>query len=224
MCFASDWVANQFYLKLRLVKLLRVASLILSTSGDVELSALRGYWFVTVSHMILSSGGSFECRWLDTGDKFKITLPESKSYTFKSDADASLACQDDLSVYCVPRARNQATIDSMSSPYLFFQMASGPRHRINKDGLFRIMKAMKKGGRFTPQAENFVRGVCVPARTRSTVPVHYTSPQSFVEGNLVASEIEAIQQAVLEVPIDFCEEDDLVHMVALDRSTLAVTG
>lgn len=186
--------------------------------------------------MILSNGGSFNCRWLDTSEEFKLTLPESEFYTFKSDPDASLACQDDLSVYCSPRARNHAAFDSLSSPYLFFQMASGPRHSINKDGLSRIIKAMEDGGRFTPQAQNCVRSACVPARTSSTFLVfvfsttpenfqsHYKSPQSFVEGRLVASAVKAIQQAVLEVPIDFRYKNDLAQMFLLDRRTLAVTG
>ena len=120
LCFASDWVAHEIFLKLRLDKVLRVASLIMSTSKDVELSVLRGYWSETLSHMILSSGGKFKCRWLDMKVEFLHTLPKAVPYTFISSKDASENCGDDFSVYCVPMSKNQAAIDSLNSPYLFF--------------------------------------------------------------------------------------------------------
>ena len=92
-------------------------------------------------------------------------------------------------------------------------MASGPQHRINKDGVSHIMKAMLKGGRFTQQAENMVKGGCDPPRPTSSVPVfvfyttpsnfnsHYRTPQSFVQGGKKTSEL-TLQQAVLQTPID----------------------
>ena len=144
------------------------------------------------------------------------------SYFFKSDEDASKSCQDDFSTYCVPVRRNQAAFDSLNSPFLFFQMASGPEHSINKDGMFSIMNAMKKGGRCTSMAKSKVRGACNPRRPTCSVPVfvfcttpsnfdsHYKTPQKFVQGKRKASEIENIQQAVLELPINLGDAKKLV--------------
>lgn len=152
--------------------------------------------------------------WLDNNDKFTLTLPKSVSYFFKSDEDASMSCRDDFCTYCVPVGRNQAAIDSLGSPFLFFQMASGPEHSINKDGMVSIMDAMKKGGRCTSEAASKVRGACDPRRPTCSVPVfvfcttpfnfdgHYKTPQKFVQGKRKASEIENIQQAVLELSIN----------------------
>jgi hypothetical protein len=127
--FASGWVAQEFYLKWRLQKIFNVVSLILNHRGDVEISALRGYWFETISHMILTDAGKFECRMLDSSEKFQLTLPRAVDIClFKTPADASSKVKDDLSVYCMPTRSNQAAIDSMSSPWLLFQMASGPKN------------------------------------------------------------------------------------------------
>lgn len=118
--FASGWVAQQYFLKWRLHKTLDVVSLILSHRGDVE------PWFETISHMILSSGGKFECRMLHNSEEFELTLPKAAICLFKTPADASSKVKDDLSVYCMPTKSNQAAIDSMRSPWLLFQMAYGP--------------------------------------------------------------------------------------------------
>jgi hypothetical protein len=72
----------------------------------VELAALRGYWFETLGHMLLFAGSLFNCKWLDTNEKFTLTLPQSVSYFFKSDKDASTSCRDDFSTYCVSVGRN----------------------------------------------------------------------------------------------------------------------
>jgi len=127
---------------------LKAVSLILSTTGDIEASTLRGYCFETVLKMIISGSGTFQCRWLDTSDEFKLTLPKSQLFLFKSNEDAFVACKDDLSVYCVPLAHNQVAIDAMSSPYLFFQMASGAKHSINL-GLSKLLEALGSKGRCT---------------------------------------------------------------------------
>ena len=198
-------MANKLHLAFRFEKMLNIASLILTTSQDVELAALRGYWFKTLGHMLLSAGGDFNCRWLDTNDKFTLTLPMSVSYFFRSAEDAIKSCRDDLSTYCVPVSRNQAAFDSFSSPFLFFQMASRPEHSINKDGMLSITKAMENGGRCTWVAGNAVRGACDPHRPECSVPVfvfcttpsnfdsHYKTPQKFVQNKRKASEIENIQ-------------------------------
>ena len=162
LCLASAWVANELHLVFRFEKMQNIASLILTTSKDVELAALRGYWFETLGHMLLSMGGDFNCRWLDTNDKFTLTLPKSVSYFFRSDEDAIKSCRDDLSTYCVLVSCNQAAFDSLNSPFLFFQMASRPEHSINKDGMFSITKVMENGGCCTSVAGNVVRGACDP--------------------------------------------------------------
>ena len=216
LCLASPWVADQLHLAFRFEKLVNIVSLILTTSKVVELAALRGYWFETLGHMMLSGGGGkFNCRWLDTNDKFTLTLSKSMSYFFKSDEDASKSCRDDFSTYCVPVSRNQAAFDSLSSPFLFFQMASGPEHSINKDGMLSITNAMENGGHCSWVAERKVRGAYDPRRRKCSVPVfvfcstpsnfdsYYKTPQKFVQSKRKASEIENIQQAVLELPINF---------------------
>jgi hypothetical protein len=129
--FASGWVAQQFFLQLRVQRILNIVSFILTCRGDVETSASRGYWFETISHMMLSSGGDFKCRMLDSSHEFVLTLPQADIYSFKTPKDASSKLKDDLSVYCLPTNCNQVAIDAMSSPYLLFQMASGPKHSIN---------------------------------------------------------------------------------------------
>jgi hypothetical protein len=82
--FALGWVVQQFFLHLRLQNILNTVSLILTCRGDVETSAGRGYWFETISHMMLSSGGKFACRMLDSGEKFVLTLPQADICLFKT--------------------------------------------------------------------------------------------------------------------------------------------
>ena len=186
--------------------------------------------------MILSGGGTFQCRWLDTGKEFKLTLPVSQLFTYKSHEDAFVACKNDLSVYCVPLARNEVAIDAMSSPYLFFQMASGAKHTINK-ALSNLLNTLKEKGRYTPEALEFVTRACVPWRMEledpvfvfCTTPTHFKNDfktnQNFVSKRKVVEHGCILQQAVLEVPIDFVEsrlgsQIDL-KAVLNSRSTLA---
>jgi hypothetical protein len=210
--FASGWVAQEFYLKWRLQKIFNVVSLILNHRGDVEISALRGYWFETISHMILTDGGKFECRMIDSGERFHLTLPRAADIClFKTPADASSKVKDDLSVYCMPTRSNQAAIDSMSSPWLLFQMASGPKHSISL-GLLKVLDDLQ----LTNKAQDSVKKACAlgmkplhhPLYIFCTTPDNfensYKKLQPFGEGKKRKPDI--VRQAVLNIPIDIVEE------------------
>ena len=231
VCFASDWVANIIYHKLRLDNVLKVVSFILSTIGEVETAAVRGYWFEAVCHMIISGGGEFACRWLDTEEEFKLKLPMAQSTSYKSYEEAAGKCQNDLSVYCVPLSRTQAAFDAMNSPFLLFEMASGVEHTINTK-LNEFLKVMEDEGRGTHEALDFVRSVCDPQRMELNVPVlvFCTTPTHFKAGykndqRFGAADPSPMLQAVLEIPIDFFEQKYLhqIELKAVSNSSSTLT-
>ena len=206
---------------MRLENILKVISFILSYTEEVEVAALRGYWFETLSHMIISSGGIFNCRYLGgASEEFQLKLSEGEFCTFNTAEDASSVVMDDLSLYCLPRASNQVAMDSIISPYLLFQMTASRNRSINKAGLFKLVKALKDKGRLTRAAWDEVRSKChPPLRTKKHFPLfvfcttpanfqaHYKSPQIFVEkGIKVKQGVPQIHQIVLEIPIDFLEK------------------
>ena len=183
VCFASNWVAGIIYHTLRLHNVFKVVSFILSTTGEVETAALRGYWFEAVSHMIISSGGVFACRWLDTGEEFNLKLPMATTISYKSYEEAVGKCRNDLSVYCVPLSRIQAAFDAMNSPFLLFQMASRAEHSIDTK-LNEFLKVMVEEGRDMPEALDFIKSICDPPRMELKAPVlvFCTTPTHFKAG------------------------------------------
>lgn len=64
--------------------------------------------------MIISSGGVFACRWMDTKEEFKLKLPMARSTSYKSYEEDAGKCQNDHSVYCEPLSQIQTAFEAPS--------------------------------------------------------------------------------------------------------------
>lgn len=130
--WASQKLAN-FALDTLIAKNAKEAiNLILSTQGSGSYGSLRGDLFEKLAHRIISAGGDFMVRDLETDSTSQESFKSYPTFQFKEIREVKKG------YYNIPRSKNFATIDSLVPPDNLFQMTVSTTHSINERGLERL--------------------------------------------------------------------------------------
>ena len=54
---------------------------------------------------------------------FELSMPTAKVQRWSSPQEAAERCRNDMSVLCLPHAKNEPAIDAISSPSLYWQVS-----------------------------------------------------------------------------------------------------
>ena len=132
--FASLYVSEKVFARIYEKEQQRLMSFLRASDGDSNLAALRGKLFEQKAHELLSNGGVFRIRELDsTGHQTKVVtqlrLPLKTVFRFNELTDAPT----ESSYYLKPQSKRYAAVDSISPPDMAFQMTVSLEHTIHID-------------------------------------------------------------------------------------------
>ena len=142
--FASPLVASLVCLSLGMRETEEIAKLCMKSSHQMTIATMRGYWFEHLAYMKLLQGGTFKCQLLGKQVEFDLVLPRSTMYMFNSKKEAAEKVKAECTAYCKPHSSNFPVVDSLSSPVLYFQMASGNEHGIKRHFIKNFVESMSQ--------------------------------------------------------------------------------
>ena len=130
--FVSEWVRDRVVELASQREISCMVKFVLSTAGLGPLGTLRGSTFEGLAHRLLSKGGEFLVRALNTGREETCSLPclEQKLIT---EWEQVQNCPENF--YFRPVSKVLKAVDALELPNVVFQMTMAPTHPIHASGL-----------------------------------------------------------------------------------------
>ncbi len=137
--YVSDWVRDRVINVACQREILKLVKFVRSTAGFGPLGTLRGSTFEGLTHILLSKGGQFLVRALDSREQENISLPclEQKSFI---EWDQVQSCVDNR--YFRPVSKILKAVDSLERPNVLFQMTVAATHPIEASALIECVEKL----------------------------------------------------------------------------------
>jgi hypothetical protein len=131
--FASAFVVDEIYSRVYNKDRNHLLRFLSATEGIGETGQLRGTLFEKHAHAIISKGGKFKIRDLQTAQKGTLELPLDQAIFLYSSSDSKF--QNTNNSYFRPVSKIFESVDSFIKPNLLFQMTGAKDHPCKQTGL-----------------------------------------------------------------------------------------
>jgi hypothetical protein len=135
--YVSDWARDRVITLALKCEISHMVKFVDSTAGFGPLGTLRGPTFEGLAHILLSKGGRFVVRDLDSMEQENISLPclDQKVFFEWKQVQSS---RDNR--YFRPLSKTLKAVDSLERPNILFHMTVAATHRIHAPGLIKSVE------------------------------------------------------------------------------------
>lgn len=176
--FASDYVRGRLMAKFIKESESQLMKLVNRLQGVPYAAALYGHMFESLSHHVLSRGGTFDAKRLDQSDSTnKFVLPQSPTETFTSWSELQPYA---MNCYYVPESPNLVSVDA-AEDHMCFQATVSTKHPVRADGIDAWLRAVPDDGQpnrlvFVVPRHIFDSFTCQPYHTKGKTVVTVGCP------------------------------------------------
>ena len=138
--FASAFVVDEIYSRVYVKDRDHLIRFLSATQGIGETGQLRGTLFEKHAHTVISKGGSFKIRDLQTAQERTLELPLDFTIFLYSSNDSEF--QNAFNCYFRPVSKIFESVDSFIKPNLLFQMTGAKDHPCKQTGLRDVLEIL----------------------------------------------------------------------------------
>jgi hypothetical protein len=141
--FVSDWVRDKVITLACQREFSQMVKFVRSNAGFGALGTLCDSTFAGLTHILLSKGGEFVVRPLNSRQEEIISLPFLQQKSF-IDWEQVQTCHENM--YFRPISKTLKAIDSLERPNILFQMTVAKKHPIHAPGLIESIEKLGCSG------------------------------------------------------------------------------